>query len=88
MSKPISLSWSRASPPNVAPRPSHSRAAAFAPTIPRGMPTRRDNAMSTQSILDLTDVAIVAAFVSAMLVFIIYMWRSSRPSSHHRDRLS
>jgi hypothetical protein len=44
--------------------------------------------MWTQSILDFTDVGIVAAFVSAMLAFIVYMWRSSRPSSHRRDRLS
>ena len=44
--------------------------------------------MPTQSLLDLTDVAIVAGFVSAVLAFVIYMWRVGRPSSHHRDRLS
>jgi hypothetical protein len=44
--------------------------------------------MSTQSILDFTDLGIVAAFVSAMLAFVIYLWRSSRASSHRRDRTS
>lgn len=40
--------------------------------------------MSTQSLLDFTDVAIIAAFVSAVLAFIVYMWRSGhRPP--HRD---
>jgi Na+/H+ antiporter NhaC len=43
--------------------------------------------MATQALLDMTDVAIVAAFVSAVLAFIVYMWRSGHPPRHH-DRLS
>ena len=43
--------------------------------------------MATQSLLDMTDVAIVAAFVSSVLAFIVYMWRSEY-GSRHRNRLS
>ena len=40
--------------------------------------------MPTLSLLDFTDLAIIAAFVSAVLAFVVYLWRSGhRP--HHRD---
>lgn len=43
--------------------------------------------MTTQSLLDFTDFAIMGAFVSAMLAFIVYMWRTSRHGSHRNNRL-
>jgi hypothetical protein len=44
--------------------------------------------MTTQSLLDLTDVAIVAAFVSATLALVVYLWRNGRGSGRHHDRMS
>lgn len=79
-------SWRESSPSGV-PASGH-RVAGLASIIPRGTPTRRDDAMTTQLLLDFTDVAIVTAFVSATLAFIVYIWRSGRPSSRRHNRLS
>lgn len=47
------------------------------------MPTRRDLAMTTQSLLDFTDLVILVAFAASLLALIAYLWRSG----HRHGRL-